>query len=236
MTQESCALTPGPRTPDHIFYVAIAGVPHELLQAKPGDPDCGAGVAPQDCPQKSTLTESDWQLITGADPEHYVFTGADFHMVESMVPRTQNTGNWANVSNCPAGSANACDPINGREWDPKSGDLQLACRFDIRPQYAGVGKDCTSPKYAGACDCAAGNPLLNSALCDPTTPTLQIYGKAYPSIREMVIAHAMADAGGQGIVSSLCPIHVSEAMPGDPLFGYRPAVGAVVARFKGVLQ
>jgi hypothetical protein len=236
-TQEFCALARGPRTPDHIFYAAIAGVPHQLLQAMPGDPECPAGTAAQDCPQKSNLSAADWQLITGADPEHYDFTGADFHMIESTAPRTQNTASWANVSSCPPGSPASCDPINGREWNSNKGDLQTACIFDIRPLYAGVGKDCTSAKYIGACDCMSANPLLNSTLCDANVPTLQIYGKAYPSVREMVIARAMAQqGGGQGIVSSLCPIHVTEQGPGDPLYGYRPAVRAIVARFKSVLQ
>jgi hypothetical protein len=220
--------------------VAIGGVPHQLLQAAPGAAECPAGTNAADCPQKGRLTAADWQLITGADPEHYNFTGADFHMVESEGPRTTNTGNWANTSNCPPTSPNNCDPLNGREWDSKKGDLQLACIFDIRPQYGGVGKDCTSTKYTGACDCAAGNPILNGVLCDPGTPTRQIFGKAYPSVREMEIAHALSQVnptqGGQGIVSSLCPIHVTEQGPGDPLYGYRPAVGQIIGHFSNVLS
>jgi hypothetical protein len=244
-TQELCKLSRGPRTPDHVFYVAIAGVPHELLQAQVGiDPECPTGTNQADCPQKTQLTEADWTRITGADPEHYVFTGADFHMIESEVDRTANGGNWANVSNCPsnnnATAGNDCDAINGREWNTGNGDLQLACRFDIRPQYGGMGKDCTSNKFTGACDCAAGNPILNNVLCDPKTPTTQIYGKAYPSVREMVIAHAMAQEnaslGGQGIVSSLCPIHVTAAAPDDAVYGYRPAVFSMVKHFAHVLQ
>jgi hypothetical protein len=239
-SQETCALTRGPRTADHVFYVAIAGVPHQLLQAAPGDVDCPAGTNAGDCPQKGRLTTADWTLITGADPEHYDFSGADFHMIESEEPRTTNTGNWATVSSCGPNLPASCDPISGREWNPKNGDLQHSCIFDLRPMYGGVGKDCTNAKYAGACDCAAGDPLADSTLCDSTTPTLQIYGKAYPSVREMVIAHAMAQvnavAGGQSVVSSLCPIHVTEQSPGDPLFGYRPAVGSIVGHFSGVLS
>jgi hypothetical protein len=237
---ETCALTRGPRTPDLIYYAAIAGVPHELLQAHPGDTECPAGTNAADCPQKAKLTDADWLLITGADPEHYDFTGADFHMVESWAPRTTNTGNWANVSTCDPTKAVGCDPINGREWDPHKGDLELACIFDIKPQYGGVGKDCTSQKYTGACDCASGNPILNNVLCDPGTATRQIYGKSYPSVREMEVAHAMAkqnaQAGGQGIVSSLCPIHVTEQGANDPLYGYRPAVNAIVNRLKTALS
>jgi hypothetical protein len=240
-----CKLPLGTRQPDHIFYVAIAGVPHQLLQAQVGvDPECPMGTNQADCPQKTQLTDADWTRITGADPEHYVFAGADFHMIESEVDRTTNTGSWANASNCPsnnnATAGNRCDPMNGREWNTGNGDLELACIFDIRPQYGGTGKDCTSQKYTGACDCAAGNPIGNNVLCDTTTPTLQIYGKAYPSVREMVLAHAMAqenaEIGGQGIVSSLCPIHVTEASAGDTLYGYRPAVYAMVKHFAHVLR
>jgi hypothetical protein len=238
---ETCALTRGPRTPDLIYYAAIAGVPHQLLQATPGDMDCPAGTNAADCPQKSHLNDADWLLITGQDPEHYDFTGADFHMIESEDPRTTNTGNWANVSKCDPTTAIGCDPINGREWQPNKGDLQLACIFDIKPQYPTTnGKDCSSMKFTGACDCATGNPILNNVLCSPQNPTTQIYGKAYPSVREMEIAHAMAkqnsQAGGQGIVSSLCPIHVTEQGANDPLYGYRPAVNAIVNRLKTALS
>ena len=48
-----------------------------------------------------------------------------------------------------------------------------------------------------------------------------------------------AQAGGQGIVSSLCPIHVTdESSDGksDPVYGYRPAVNAIVNRLKSALS
>jgi hypothetical protein len=51
----------------------------------------------------------------------------------------------------------------------------------------------------------------------------------------MVIAHAM---GPQGVVSSLCPIHATPANgdnPPDPLFGYRPAMAAIVDRLRASL-
>jgi hypothetical protein len=59
--------------------------------------------------------------------------------------------------------------------------------------------------------------------------------KAYPSLREMEIARAMAEspAGIRGIVSSICPIHTSYVNDQtDPLFGYRPAMNATVNRLK----
>jgi hypothetical protein len=56
----------------------------------------------------------------------------------------------------------------------------------------------------------------------------------------MQIAHAMstnAAIGDQGIISSLCPIH-THYVGGttDPLFGYRPAVNAIVDRLRSVLN
>ena len=221
-TADLCHLTHGPRTPGLVLYGAIAGVPHQLLQEDPTNPDS---------PQKATLTDADWTLILGRDPEHYDFRGADFHMIEDWNARTSTQGVYANASQCPPGSADDCDPINGREWATNKGDLQFACTFDLRPLYGGVGKDCSDPAYIGACDCAPG--ALNSAtqLCqkDPSGQYTQVqtHGKAYPSVRELTIARAL---GQQGIVSSLCPIHVTEESAGDPLYGYRPAVLALLAR------
>ncbi|MGH7294320.1 MAG: hypothetical protein ACRELB_05280 [Polyangiaceae bacterium] len=228
---ELCALDAGPRTPDLVYYAAIAGVPHQLLQQDPTNPDS---------PQKDTLTDADWKLIMGNDPENYDFSGADFHMIEDWNPRTTQ-GVYANASACPPTAASNCDPINGREWTTNKGDLQFSCIFDLRPQYGGVGKDCTDSKFSGACDCAANALNSGTQLCDATTKTLQVNGKAYPSVREMIIAKAMSDssAGNQGIVSSLCPIHVTAAngdKTGDPLYGYNPAVNAIINRLKNSLS
>jgi hypothetical protein len=235
-TADLCKLTPGPRTPDLVFYAAIAGVPHELLQAAPGDPECAAGTAPADCAQKATLTDADWTKIIGTDPVNYDFTGMDFHMLESDVSRAGTS--------CPPGSDDTCDPINGREWDTGKKDLEYACIFPLVNPQTGVlqPKDCTLPQYSGACDCATGAFDNGAPLCQLVNGAytqMQIAGKAYPSAREMEIAHAMATqgAGVQGIVSSLCPIHPSQVTgPTDPLYGYRPAVNAIVDRLKQALN
>jgi hypothetical protein len=220
-----CNLTPGSRDPRLVFYTAIAGVPHQLLQAKPGDPECPSSTNAADCPQKSTLTPADWVFIHGQDPEHYDFRGADFHMVESWDARTTQ-GVMANASSCPPTAPDTCDPINGREWATNKGDLQFACIFRLP-----APKDCSQPNTAGACDCATGALNEQTPLCQKDasgqTTQIQINGKAYPSVREMVIAHAL---GSQGVVSSICPIHVTEQTPGDPLYGYRPAVDTLFAR------
>jgi hypothetical protein len=215
-SQELCALPRGSRDPRLVFYAAIAGVPHQLLQQDPSNPDS---------PQKAAPTDADWVRIHGQDPERYDFRGADFHMVESWDPRTVQ-GVMANASSCGPGASDACDPINGREWDTKKGDLQFACVFPLP-----TPKDCSRVDEAGACDCAtgalnAGTPLCQKDASGQYTQT-QIRGKAYPSIREMVIAHAL---GTQGVVSSICPIHMLEQAPSDPVFGYRPAVDTLFAR------
>jgi hypothetical protein len=216
-----CNLPPGTRDPRLVFYAAIAGVPHQLLQQNPADPNS---------PQKTTLTEADWVLIHGQDPEHYDFGGADFHMVESWDARTTQ-GVMANASTCPSTGSDTCDPINGRECDTRKGDLQFACIFPLAQP-----KDCSNPETAGACDCATGalnsqTPLCQKDASGSYTQT-QISGKAYPSVREMVIAHAV---GSQGVVSSICPIHTTEQTPGDRLWGYRPAVDTLLARVSASL-
>ena len=224
-TQELCNLPPGPRTPDLVFYATISGVPHQLLQARPGDPECPIGTNAQDCPQKATLTGGDWLKITGKDPEQYDFSGADPHMIESIDPR--GTG-------CPPTANDDCDPINGREWDTKKTDIQFACLFAL-----GQPRDCTQMQFAAACACN-GSYGENSSRCQiagGAHTTTQINDVTTPSITEMVIAHAMSGRpyGDQGIVSSACPIHTVETTTGDPLYGYRPAANAIVARMAPAL-
>jgi hypothetical protein len=222
-TADLCNLQPGPRTPDLVYYAVIGGVPHQLLQAAPGDPECPAGTAAADCPQKNLLTSADWLKMTGADPENYDFTGADFHMLESEAPRGP----------CSPTSADTCDPINGREWDTVKQDLQFACIFDLP-----APKDCTQAQFIGACDCAPGSNSASTPLCQMDGnghyTTTQIKGKAYPALAELEVAHAMATqpSGVQAIVSSLCPIHTTPASTSDPVYGYRPAMNAIVNRLK----
>jgi hypothetical protein len=63
--------------------------------------------------------------------------------------------------------------------------------------------------------------------------TVQTYAKAYPTIRELTLAKMM---GAQGVVASLCPIHTEDSATGDdPLYGYRPALDALVDRMVAAL-
>jgi hypothetical protein len=213
-TGDLCNLTPGPRQPSQVFYTVITGVPHQLLQSDPNNPDS---------PQKATLSSADWMTILGKDPLNYDFTGADFHMLESVGARA--------ASQCGPTAPDTCDPINGRERDTQKSDLQFACVFDLA-----TPKDCTQPQYTGACDCAQGSLTASSPLCQKdatgSPTTTQIRGKAYPSIRELAVAREL---GGRSVVSSICPIHTTESAPGDPLFGYRPAMTGLVDRLATAL-
>jgi len=59
---------------------------------------------------------------------------------------------------------------------------------------------------------------------------LQVRGKAYPTIRELRVAH---DLGAQAIVASLCPKEPTDTT--SPDYGYRPAVRQIIDRLKNSL-
>jgi hypothetical protein len=241
-----CNLPVGTRTPDLVFYAVIGGVPNQLLHFKPGD---ALG---------SQLSDADWTRILGKDPLSFNYNGIDPHMIEDYQDRTaviaangypftidsSGTNNLSPSSSAP----NTPDPVNGREWvtdqemTPNTHvlrvDRQYACTFPLVNPATGqpAPRDCSTaaPQNSNSCDCpsTAGGltPAQTPPLCNGTN---QIAAKAYPTIRELEVAHLM---GNQGIVSSLCPIHVSDMMGGnDPLFGYRPAVAVIIDRLKNAL-
>jgi hypothetical protein len=286
---------PAARSSNLVFYAHIGGVPHELLQATPGETDTAGNVLcprktpsgktmkASDCPQKDSLGTADWTRILGAGaagvgtgPHDY--TGIDPHMVEDYQP-TRNGVSYATQApetvpevvpaSYPRGKG--LDPINGGDWQTNSLtgsgipnhalpiDREYACIFQLASP-----RDCSQgytpegvpvdPVNSYACDCQAVQlqgtevpPVCG--LAHPDAPysacsalgscatandyTTQYYAKAYPTIRELTLAQLM---GPQGVVSSLCPIHTNEAEPGDPLYGYRPAITAIVNRLKSALS
>ncbi len=221
----------GKRTSDLVFFAHIGGVPHQLLHFMAGNSAA------------SLLSPADWVKILGTDPEQYNYTGIDPHMYESYLPRQMIT----NVTFDPSGtnalattaSPSTTDPVNGREWitdQPVGGhvlpvDRQYACIFPLT-----TPRDCTQPVNGYACDCPSPTMLTHDQtppVCSDATPTQQIAAKAYPTVRELLVAKMM---GVQGIVSSICPIDVADNAAGnDPLYGYRPAVAAIIDRLKAAL-
>ncbi len=219
-----CKLPAGTRTPDLVYYAHIGGVPHQLLQQDRGNPDS---------PQKDTLTASDWTAILGRDPLAEDYTGIDPHMIESYAPR----------AGLPLGPTATPDSASGYDWVTDQGDHVLsvdreyACTFPLTtPRDC---RDTSDPSVYYACDCPSLSgpnpqpltPQQLPPLCNPSVQSQQIAAKAYPTVRELLVAKLM---GPQGFVSSLCPIHV-QPKPGltqatDPLFGYNPAVNGIVDR------
>ncbi|HTB71977.1 MAG TPA: hypothetical protein VK762_01975 [Polyangiaceae bacterium] len=239
---ELCSLTPGTRKPGLVYYAHIGGVPHQLLQVDPSKTDDASQA------QKATLTEADWQLILGKDPENFDYTGIDPHMVESY---QQRTGVAVPPNGFPVADQSqpeGTDPISGREWTTDSVmaehtgllvDREYACIFPLENK-----RDCSmtatnaDPTLTDSCDCQPpdkGGAFTHAqipAVCNDATPTQQDSAKAYPTIRELELAHLLGAVPGAnvGIISSLCPIHTTD-MSGngtDPLYGYRPAMDAII--------
>jgi hypothetical protein len=244
-TDELCNLVPGTRKPGLVFYAHIGGVPHQLLQVDPTDPDS---------PQKATLTDEDWQLILGKDPDSFDYTGIDPHMVESYAPRSGAPAPAKGFKVADPSQPENTDPIAGREWTTDSTkplhqglrvDREYACIFKLD-----APRDCSDqaiqmdPTLADSCDCASPDPTVGGgefthaevpAVCNDANPRTQDSAKAYPTIRELELAHLLGQVPGanEGIISSLCPIHTTDMSPNhtsDPLYGYRPAMDAIISR------
>jgi hypothetical protein len=224
------------RSKSLIFYAIIGGVPWQLLHF---DPNSAAN---------SLLTQQDWTRILGNNPDNYDYSGIDPHMVESFSPRSATPGYtllMGETNPAPAAGGNS-DPWNGREWTTNVGphldlnvDREYACIFKLNTprdcSKSGTPPVYTVPANGFACDCSSTGlaPDQLSPVCDPTNPNSQIYAKAYPTIRELNLANKL---GTQGIVSSICPIDVTDNGAGtDPLYGYRPAVASIVNRLKNAL-
>ena len=240
--QELCNLPPGNRMPGLVFYSHIGGVPHQLLQKDPSDPAS---------PQKASLSDADWTLILGKDPLNYDYTGIDPHMIESYAPRGSAVVPAGGFALAPTSAAEGTDPISGREWVTDSTaathpsqlvDLEYACIFKLAtPRHCDDAATTADPTLVDACDCVPPQSGTGSfthdqvpAVCNDATPTQQDYAKAYPTIRELLLAKLLGEVPGanEGVISSLCPIHTVEGEAGDPLYGYRPAMSAIVDRLK----
>ncbi len=200
-----CNMPLGPRTPDLVYFAVIGGVPNQLVDDAQGN--------------VKTLADTDWNKIVGKDPQNFDLTGIDPHMIESVAPRP----------GLPSPNGAATDPVHGREWNTTKSvvgqDLQYACTFDLP-----APRDCTDPVNANACDCEgiASSSVDGPPLCGSPPSTMQVKGKAYPSIRELRVARAM---GARGIAASICARNTTDESKPD--FGYRPAMKAIVDRLRG---
>lgn len=169
----------------------------------------------------------DWTRILGKDPSHDALDGIDPHMVQSIAPR-------ATLPVCGGPYDLGSDPVHGRDYDPLTSaagiDLQYACTFALP-----TPKDCTLATNAAGCDCvgAATTSPNGPPLCDPQNRSMQVRGKAYPTIRELRVAKGL---GAQAVVGSICASDVSAANASLPTYGYRATMNALVERLGGVLS
>ncbi len=229
-----CSLTPSTtRSPANnlVYYAHIGGVPHELLTTT-----TNGVITP-----KETLAAADWTLILGNNPQTYDYNGIDPHMIESYQPRT---GLPLNTAGPPVGNSDESgDWFTDGETPSRVNlpiDREYACVFklstprDCDPGTAAAPSN-QSEADISSCDCSTAGLAADHvpAVCNASNPLQQDYAKAYPTIRELLLANLLKT---QGIVSSLCPIDIEDNAQGnDPLYGYRPAVATIIDRLKASL-
>jgi hypothetical protein len=231
-----------------IFLAGIVGVPWQDLST----PESQApGVALEYIPTNDARWTSDhgiWQQIYGDDNANVV--PGDPHMIESPVPRAGLPG---------PDSPPPSDPSNAHEYNSARADLQYACTAPLKApkpcQCVPGNRDYDSCLYQHWNYCcflsynfdALGGPGgdHDNPLCqDPNTgyyDNTQRYDQAYPGVREIAVLHDFGagpttykDQGGTGnaVVASICPKDVTTPDKTWPVYGYNPAINALVNRLK----
>jgi hypothetical protein len=213
------------RTPAQVFVLGIVGVPWQDVSAQ----ESWTGPGLEYLPAASLRAEGRWPIIAG-NAEMNV-SPLDPLMVEAVDPRPAGTphpllGQGAAVASADSTDA-AANPINGHEQrvaEMDRSDLQFACIFPFAEPVPCVTDSDTT------CDCDAYAYAKNSPLCSysaPDTDGTQLYGKAYPSLRELEV---LRELGDQAVVASACAKKVipDGSAATDPDYGYNPAVTALI--------
>jgi hypothetical protein len=195
-----CHLKAGVRSPSLVRFAVIGGVPRSLTASDPTDPNSL---------DKVHLDAADWLTLTGQDPEHYNYAGADLHMIPSRVPRTGLPGPTA---------SNVADPAHGREHDfPDL--LQAACAYTL-PTLPAPRKCSNGDHDATEQERNSRNPLCQGGK--------QVRASAEPPTRLLTVAKSLGD---RSIVSSICATLAITAAPlpeESAAFGYKPAFHSIV--------
>lgn len=232
----------GGREPAQVFLSGIIGVPWQALAA--GGAVAGAtSTAPRAARFKTyeELTRDGvwaqilgepgvaWQAGEGAQPEVHGSPGVPPLLPQMVESPSLRVGVLAG------------NPLNGRDYDttqgtatqtgdpPRADDLQYACLFPLA-----TPRDCAAlDPDADNCDCYPG--VLDRPLCEQTPGvsapgTTQYWGKAYPGLRELQVLKDYGERTGNSVVASICALNVTDAS--SPMFGYRPAMAAMVERMK----
>lgn len=150
-----CGLTVGSRTADDVVFMAIGGVPWQLLSSRPDDLSASAAGRTV----KASLDATDWRRVLGDGPTH---DGRHPLMQPSIVPR----------AGLGVDEAHGADVFMGNQ-------LQFACMFRLPKP-----RDCSLPENVDACDCSPGgaSPLCDpdrpdrqiSARAVPTLRVLEV--------------------------------------------------------------
>jgi hypothetical protein len=214
-----------PRERDLVYLAGIVGVPWQDIadEASLRGPGLRYRTAAE------LAADGRWAMLIG-DPETNALPSDPF-MRESTAPRSGNNP----VTDEPIVAETSLNPlansINGHEQVDIGGtDLQYACTFPLTDPAP-----CDGP----ACDCNGPDSMegdetpRNRPLCQPPTGgpagTTQYFGKAYPGLRPLEVLRGIGDSA---IVASICPKVLT---PGEPGYGYQPAVDAIVDRMTIVL-
>jgi hypothetical protein len=119
------------------------------------------------------------------------------------------------------------NPINGHESMIDDGSrLQPACVMELA-----APRDCEGSE--SGCECIPDNAQYNLAICEGTR---QVRAAAYPSTRELGVLRDYGDLFGSSVVGSICAKgSVSSERAGEPSFGYRPVLDALIDRMNDAL-
>jgi hypothetical protein len=187
--------------------------------------------APVSNPAVSTLSGP--ALGTGSDPIRPDAVNGREWTTNSGIHSNPVDLEFACIFQLPSSMQRDCAAIGGTTIEGNSCDCDPGNQSSTKPWTSGgppAATGNTPDEISPLCDKTSWDGSITSAVNDYT---VQVYAKAYPTIRELMLANML---GSQGIVSSLCPIHtVDNASGDDPLYGYRPAVDVLVNRIKVAL-
>ncbi len=205
-----------------VFLAGIVGVPWQDVAVDPEDPDDLVYKT-----AKELHATGGWDLLVG-DPEHGV-APLDPLMIESLEPRTGVHPVTGDPLAPPSATSPTANPINGHEYIEATirDELQYACIFEL-PEP----RDCAFE--TDHCDCATDALPQPKPICQDESGaygTVQYRAKAYPATRQLEVLRGIGD---NAIVSSICARNVTD--PSRPDYGYRPALGAILARLRGGLK
>jgi hypothetical protein len=222
------------RDPGLVVFGGIVGVPWQDLATRESLED----PRRLDYLSASELVEQGrWDMMLG-NPGSGT-PPLDTLMLESVDPRTGAEMPQAHplLPDATIGaptSTSLTNPINGHELVATANrdDLQYACIFELPEPLPCTGDN------AASCACNADEYEQNSPVCTGgslATDGVQLYGKAYPGLRELEVLKGIGDAG---VIGSICAKNVT-AESGDPAadrdYGYNPFARALLTRMKSVL-